>query len=556
MVADAGETGGLRPAVAFGVLGLVLAGVAALVGLSSQFVLVRQFELPKPPAALVVDARELIRDLGYTTPPADSLFGFGLDTAYGSHVEKENQSPDRWDDFARVRPSPLLFWYRESPRPLVSLRATGGASFSNPPMTISGMVAVMTDERGRLLDLNAVPDETAKASEAPADWSKVLAAAALDPALLSPAEPEWNPLVDCDQRAAWTGTYPDQPDVPIRVEAGSFAGRVVYFTVVAPWTRAARMLPPERGAAFLGNAIALSLICLMLVSAVLLARRNVKRGRGDTRGAFLMGGYLFFVLLVTWVLHTHHVGSFEELGLFADALETGLFIGAAAWVIYVALEPYARRQWPHALISWSRLLVGRFRDPLVGRDLLLGSLAGVSVAALIVLSNLIPRWLGHTAPPLAIENGVQMLTGVRRVAGWLFAAQPGAMLAPIGVFFLIFGLRVVVRKQWIAVALAFALMSVIQGLQMQQPTLLAWAVAASVWAILIFVIVRMGLLAGVISFIYANLLLSLPLTTDPSVWYFDRAAFGLLVLIGLTSYGVYLSIAGRPVFADSLLQEA
>ena len=556
MVADAGDNGGLYPGRAFGLFGLALLGVAGLVGLSSQFVLVRQFDLPKPPAALVVETRELIRNLGYEAPRADSLFGFGMDGEYEKHVKRETESPDRFRDIPRVRPSPLLFWYRESPRPLVASRASGSASFSNPPMTISGMVSVVTDEQGRLIDFSAVPDEVSKSTDTPADWSRLLAAAELDATLLAPAEPEWNPLVDCDQRAAWTGTYPGQPDVPVRVEAGSFAGKPVYFTVVAPWTRASRMLPPERGGAYASNVIVLVVFSAMVVGGVLLARRHVRRGRSDTRGAFVTAGYLFFVLLVSWLFHAHHVRSLEELSLFADALESGLFLGAMVWVIYVALEPYVRRQWPHALIGWSRLLVGRFRDPLVGRDLLLGSLAGVAVAWLIVLSNVIPRWFGHAAPPAAIDNSVGMLTGLRTVAGSFFSLQPGAMLAPIGVFFLIFVLRIAVRKQWIAIAVAFALMSTIQGLQLQQPSILGWVVAAAVWALLIFVIVRLGVLAAVISFTYANLLLSLPLTTDLSVWYFDRAAFGLLVLIALTSYGVYLSIAGRTVFADSLLQEA
>jgi hypothetical protein len=43
---------------------------------------------------------------------------------------------------------------------------------------------------------------------------------------------------------------------------------------------------------------------------------------------------------------------------------------AASW----ALEPYLRRRWPERIISWNRLLAGEFRDPLVGRDILIGSL--------------------------------------------------------------------------------------------------------------------------------------------------------------------------------------
>ncbi len=48
--------------------------------------------------------------------------------------------------------------------------------------------------------------------------------------------------------------------------------------------------------------------------------------------------------------------------------------GAFVWLAYIAIEPIVRRSWPELLFSWSRLLSGRFRDPLVGRDLLAGDL--------------------------------------------------------------------------------------------------------------------------------------------------------------------------------------
>jgi hypothetical protein len=40
------------------------------------------------------------------------------------------------------------------------------------------------------------------------------------------------------------------------------------------------------------------------------------------------------------------------------------------------VEPYARQSWPKLMVSWQRLLNGRLRDPLVGRDVLLGIVAG------------------------------------------------------------------------------------------------------------------------------------------------------------------------------------
>src|SRR5947207_12209725 len=41
--------------------------------------------------------------------------------------------------------------------------------------------------------------------------------------------PRWTPPVYADRRRAWTGAFPDRPDVPLRVEAGTYQGRLVHF---------------------------------------------------------------------------------------------------------------------------------------------------------------------------------------------------------------------------------------------------------------------------------------------------------------------------------------
>ena len=61
------------------------------------------------------------------------------------------------------------------------------------------------------------------------------------------------------------------------------------------------------------------------------------------------------------------------------ALGEALPICAILWAAYLALEPYVRRRWPEALIGWNRMLAGRWKDPRVGRDvLLLGLMVGLA----------------------------------------------------------------------------------------------------------------------------------------------------------------------------------
>ena len=56
------------------------------------------------------------------------------------------------------------------------------------------------------------------------------------------------------------------------------------------------------------------------------------------------------------IIAIHHVPSPSEIAHLADALATGLFIGAMASIFYLALEPFVRRRWPQTLISSTRRL--------------------------------------------------------------------------------------------------------------------------------------------------------------------------------------------------------
>ncbi len=58
----------------------------------------------------------------------------------------------------------------------------------------------------------------------------------------------------------------------------------------------------------------------------------------------------------------------REITLLFGVIGWALVWGGFTWLMYVSLEPYVRRVWPRTLISWTRLLSGYVRDPLVGRD--------------------------------------------------------------------------------------------------------------------------------------------------------------------------------------------
>src|SRR5204863_9530792 len=71
------------------------------------------------------------------------------------------------------------------------------------------------------------------------------------------------------------------------------------------------------------------------------------------------------------------------------ALGDSLCTAGAFGVLYLALEPYVRRRWPHALIGWSRLLGDGLRDPLVAGHSLIGIAMALTSSLLWYAQNLL-----------------------------------------------------------------------------------------------------------------------------------------------------------------------
>jgi hypothetical protein len=152
----------------------------------------------------------------------------------------------------------------------------------------------------------------------------------------------------------------------------------VYFRILHEWTRPERVEFFQLSAARrTGNLIAGVLIVTTLRVAILLARRNLRLGCGDRRGALRLAICTFSIMMAGWGLQADHVTDFfGEFILIMRAAGNGLLISSILWAFYIALEPYVRRRWPGALISWKRFLSGGLRDPLVGQHILIGSVAG------------------------------------------------------------------------------------------------------------------------------------------------------------------------------------
>ena len=411
------------------------------------------------------------------------------------------------------------------------------------------MTLVKLSPLGRLTQFVAIPPQVEKpAGSSPSpDWAPLFSAAELDPSKWLPAQPAWTPPVYGDARAAWTGSLAERPEIPMRIEAAAYQGKPVYFELIGPWTRPERMQASEKSSL----PPAMVLLLSLLVGGGMLARRNLRLGRGDRRGAFRLAVFVFAVWAMAWLCGTHHVPDFDEFALFIEFLVRGFALSCFLWFLYIALEPYVRRRWPATLVSWSRLLAGGFRDPLVGRDVLAGSLTGASSTALGSVGWFVPLWLGY--PPVQPRTGpTWQFLGARTTL-----ADISHMLIVDSFFWLTFLfvlvlLRVLLRKEWIAIAimLLFPALGIIGS---RDPGLSVSVLVFS--GVAVFLLLRFGLLALVANYIVWYLLTNFPLTIQGSAWYAGISLIAILLMAAITFYGFYISLGDRPVFGSAVLEE-
>jgi serine/threonine-protein kinase len=547
VVASSGSTEGLSPKIAIPALAGVVAGLIAACILMTKVQLANYVPLEDPPEALTVKAREMVRSFGYTDAPADTDHGFYYDGTPTSDARA--RGPAAWHKLLATYPSPLVFGYRQSPLPMVSkqFESSGTITGDDPVPNVSGMILLSLDTSGRLVAFDAIPPQMEKSGTYPApNWDTLFAAAGFDFAQFKPDEPQWTPVAATDARAAWTGRYPGNPDISIRVEAAAFHGRPVHFEIVWPSTKPARMagsLQASQAQRAVDSANGL-VYTLILVVGIWLARYNWKAGRGDLPGAMRLGIFMASVSLVKWILSAHQVAGPEEFDLIKMALANAAFTGIRYWILYLALEPWVRRYWPQSLVTWARLLAGRWRDPLVGRDVLFGCLLGL--VYLLLFQGYFFANLYHGGGPESLLDATN-LKGARYWASSLVRHLDGSVGGALFFFLLLFLLRAALRKQWLAGAV-FVLIFV--GLR--------WAGTGpwytplfllAIWTTLVVVMLRFGLFATMCLVFLIDTPLNTLLTTDFTAWYGQSSWVFVAIVTAAAVWGFRTSLGGRPLIA-------
>jgi serine/threonine-protein kinase len=224
------------------------------------------------------------------------------------------------------------------------------------------------------------------------------------------------------------------------------------------------------------------------------------------------------------------------------------------WIAYMALEPYVRRLWPRMLVSWTRLVSGRLRDPLVGRDLLLGGAIGSALTAIGLGAAAGAARLGLSRVPTQLgDSMLESLTSLANTGCYLSYAGSVCVLNVLQTLVLLLVLRLVLRRTWAAVVVtaAFLMALMIAASLPNDGWMIAIVNAAMVGAV-VWVLMRFGLLATVVSSFVVLVMGSVVASLDLSSWYADRALVPAVLLVGLLIYGAATALAGRPILGDPL----
>jgi hypothetical protein len=383
------------------------------------------------------------------------------------------------------------------------------------------------------------------------DWSPLLDAAGFDAAALQPTSSIWSAPVDTDLKQAWTGVYAGQPKLRMHIEAAAFRGKPVWFSVKGPWA------PTQRAgeSPFLQQVVwvALAFSVMTLVGIAVMLRRNLRLGRGDRRGAMVLARLIVVSLVLALLIRADHAASvIVETRLVANIIAQALYFAIAAWALYLSFEPYARRRWPDLMISWSRLLAGRLRDPMVGRDLLIGALGGIAMALMVHLDIALPSGFGHVqhAP---IGQIASSLSSARQLGYFFLINVYNAMGFGLASLIGMLVVQAITRSRWLALALQFtiAYLFFLVAVSTNPPFSGALALSTLIWFALL---VRVGLLASGAGVYFFTLLNSIPMTLDASAWYFSRGLIGLGVLSAILFYAFYVALGGKALISHSLLE--
>ena len=516
-IADASVEGVLRTSRGTALLAAFLVSLFFFVWLAGERS-IYTLDPPEPFAVLEHAAKEILA----TTPAALdhvwSQFSTG-EVAWG--LLSGEATLEEWRQASRRRPGLVEFHVRTGPVTTWSGNPMGTRPNTRTPLTVPGEAAAVLDGQGRLLELAVLPD---RGTEPPrrlsrADFAAMAAASEIDLQDFEDAEPETAPAFFADQLYSWTLSSES-----LRVDAATKGGKTA-------WWRVRALQETEESGPRDVTFLALTIVLLLLGVGGWVAWRNLSSGRGDTRGAVVVA--LATAVVLTWQTiwsdGTHLFGSFGSL---FSRLGLITLLSLVAWIAYMSLDPYFRKLTPRSQVSWSRLLRGQWRDPLLGRDLLLGLAAAAVLSAVLSVLSMVsaagsPVSGFYPHGPLALHGPRAVLSGLVHITN---------VLVPFGLLFVALLPRILLpwrqlegAAHWLGLALVVGFSVFWQG----------DVVSGLTFGLTAAALIRSVGFVGLLGFaLVPPQVLLVPVSLDPGTWWAPNSWIGIayLAILGVLAF--------------------
>ena len=122
----------------------------------------------------------------------------------------------------------------------------------------------------------------------------------------------------------------------------------------------------------------------------------------------------------------------------------------------------------------------------------------------------------------------------------------------MGMFFVFFLLRVLLRRPWLA-AIVFIALGALPATLASSGPLIAGSAGVVQFGLAIFILSRFGVLPMVVGIFVSTVLPAFPLTTNFATWYAGSTLFAFGSVVALTAYALYgRSTGGRSSRKDFL----
>ncbi len=556
LVANAGVEGSVRPLFAGIAVAVVIAGFLIV----SMLVRPLLGGLDRSAQFLSVRADQILTRVTGSEPPPYSAQGFVYATLVPDSASESDSLSVRGAAAAKRPPRAKFYWKRWSPAVMTPTSVhQPRTDLNDPPQVFPGSATVILTSSGRLMALSAVSELSGDSARTRGvDWSSIVTAAGHDIATLASSAVPDSFVAQADTMAAWRVSALGDPDTTLAVaalggrlvQAGTYAGKRSVLDL--------SIQVPRRSASSIRNWLAATLFAFLpVLGGIFLARRNLKSGRGDVRGALVIGVSVVVLYVVEYLFSVR----VTELGLYRILIEVfwgapaghALIHGAAMTVAYLALEPYIRRLWPSVLVTWARLVAGRWKDPIVGRDALIGAIAGLGLGGLLFLGvYLSARWRLSDRP---LEVPAMVFAQMLSPQGVLAAVADNAVTAFLYTtvqYTILVALRFVLRRNTLAVGGLILIMTLVSTDFGQRGWWLTSAVALVAMSGLMIVMLRFGFVAALATWFTIGMLSSVPWTTDFGVWFAPQVMLSWVVILAMLGYGFATAVGGRSLLSDPL----